>query len=237
MWSNGRSEAALEEALPAPVQIRRIRNARRLRLRFDESSGTFKLTCPWRTSRRAALAWAVEQRPWIEAQLASAQPRILLRPGTIIPIEGADTLVVWLEAAPRAPTLCDGQLRCGGPTEGVERRVASYLRKLARDVMSNEAADYAAKAGVVVKSVSVGDAATRWGSCSSAGHIRLNWRLILAPPEVRRYVVAHEVAHLRHFDHGPQFKAFEQQLFGPGLTSAKANLRRLGPGLRRLGRS
>src|SRR5437763_5741112 len=75
MWSTGRSEAALEAALPVAVEVRPMRNARRLRLRFDEASGTLKLTCPWRTGRRAALAWALDQRDWIDAQLAKAEPR------------------------------------------------------------------------------------------------------------------------------------------------------------------
>ena len=74
MWSSARSEAALEAALPLPIEIRPVRNARRLRLRFDEASATLKLTCPWRTSRRAALAWALDQREWIDAQLARAEP-------------------------------------------------------------------------------------------------------------------------------------------------------------------
>ena len=74
MWSTGRSEAALEAALPVPIDIRRLKTARRLRLRFDDSAGVLRLTCPWRTSRRAALAWAVDQRAWIEAQLARAEP-------------------------------------------------------------------------------------------------------------------------------------------------------------------
>jgi hypothetical protein len=52
---------------------------------------------------------------------------------------------------------------------------------------------------------------------------------------VRRYVAAHEVAHLVHLNHGPEFKALEARLFGPGVSAAKASLRRIGPRLRRLG--
>ena len=70
MWSSARSEASLEAALPVAIEIRPMRTARRLRLRFDETSRTLKLTCPWRTGRRAALAWALDQRDWIDAQLA-----------------------------------------------------------------------------------------------------------------------------------------------------------------------
>src|SRR3954453_4250122 len=100
MSSTARSEAALEAALPLPIEIRPIRSARRLRLRFDDASGTLKLTCPTRTSHRAALAWALDQRDWIEAQLARAIPAEPFVPGAIIPLEGVDTRLVWLPGEP-----------------------------------------------------------------------------------------------------------------------------------------
>jgi hypothetical protein len=235
MWSNDRSEARLEAALPAPIEIRPIHNARRLRLRFDESAGVLKLTCPPRTSRRSALAWALDQRDWIEAQLVRALPPEPFVPGAVIPIEGVDTVLVWAEPEPRTPTLGDGELRAGGPEAGYSRRIELFLKRHALAVMSREAGEFAAAAGVSPASVTVGDAGTRWGSCSSRGRIRLSWRLIMAPPEVRRYVVAHEVAHLVHLNHGPRFKSLEARLFGPGLSEAKSQLKRLGPRLRLIG--
>ena len=236
MWSNVRSEAALEAALPLPIEIRPMRNARRLRLRFDESSGMLKLTCPSRISRRAALAWALDQGEWIDAQLARRLAPEPFEPGASIPVEGRDTRIVWSETEPRTPRLMDDELRCGGPSAGLSRRVESFLKAHALKIMSAEVAKFAALAGVAAGPVSVGDAGTRWGSCSSTGRIRLSWRLILAPPQVRRYVVAHEVAHLKHLNHGRQFKAMEAELFGPGLSEAKAILRRIAPRLRRIGR-
>jgi predicted metal-dependent hydrolase len=236
MWSNARSEVALEAALPVAIEVRPVRNARRLRLRFDEASGTLRLTCPWRTSRKAALSWALDQRAWIEAQLARAEPGEPFEPGTTIPIVGEETRLVWDPAAPRTPLLAGGELRCGGPRAGFARRVELFLKRRALQVMSGEIADYAGAAGAIARSVSVGDAGTRWGSCSSNGRIRLSWRLILAPPAVRRFVVAHEVAHLVHLDHSASFKALEARLYGPGLAEAKTQLRRLGPRLKRVGR-
>jgi len=236
MWSSARSEAALEAALPVPIEIRPLRNARRLRLRFDEASGKLRLTCPWRISRRSALSWALEQREWIEAQVARAEPGEPFEDGAIIPIEGEDVRIAWDPAARRTPEIVDGELRFGGPESGLSRRVELFLKRRALDVMSREAAEYSAAADVTPSLVSVGDAGTRWGSCSSQGRIRLSWRLILAPPAVRRFVVAHEIAHLVHLDHGARFKALEARLYGDGLAEAKASLRRLGPRLRRLGR-
>ena len=237
MWSTGRSEAALEAALPAPIEIRPLKTAKRMRLRFDEASGVLKLTCPSRMSRRTALSWALDQREWIEAQLSRAAPAEPFAPGATIPIEGEDIRIVWDASAPRTPSLADGQLRVGGPQAGLARRVETFLKRQALSTMSREVEEYASAAEVAAASVSVGDAGSRWGSCSSQGKIRLSWRLILAPPDVRRYVVAHEVAHLVHLDHSARFKALESRLYGPGLSEAKATLRRIGPRLRRIGRS
>jgi predicted metal-dependent hydrolase len=225
-----------DAALPVPIEIRPVRGARRLRLRFDDVRGMLKLTCPPRTSKRAALAWALDQREWIEAQIARSLPAEPFVPGASIPIEGAEVRLVWAACEPRTPRLGDWELRCGGPEDAFERRIERFLKRRALDIMAQEVAEFAALAEVKPTGVSVGDAGTRWGSCSSSGKIRLSWRLILAPPQVRRYVVVHEVAHLRHLNHGPEFKALEARLFGPGVSEAKALLRRVGPRLRRLGR-
>jgi predicted metal-dependent hydrolase len=236
MWSNDRSEAFLEASLRVPVEVRRLKSARRLRLRFDENSGTLKLTCPWRTNRRTALAWALDQRDWIDAQLSRAQPGEPFVPGASIPIEGRETCIVWQADWARTPVLLADELHCGGPEVGVARRIEDFLKRYASETMSRDIAEFSAAAGTSARSVTIGDAATRWGSCSADRRIRLSWRLILAPVHVRRYVAAHEVAHLVHMNHGPQFKALEARLFGQGLAEAKATLRRIGPRLRRIGR-
>jgi predicted metal-dependent hydrolase len=235
MWSSARSESALLAELPAPIEIRPIRSARRLRLRYDEGRGVLKLTCPMRTSRRSALAWALDQREWIEAQLARSLPGEPFVPGATIPIDGRDLRLVWAEGEPRTPRLAPGELRCGGPHSGFERRITAFLKRLALATMAREADEFAAAANVSLRGVSVGDAGTRWGSCSSAGRIRLSWRLILAPPEARRYVVAHEVAHLVHLNHGPDFHALVARLLEADPKPARAWLKREGAALHRIG--
>src|ERR1043165_2885565 len=129
MWLSGRSEAlSAESGLPVSIEIRAVRGARRLRLRYDDTRGTLKLTCPARTSRRAALAWALDQREWIEAQLARAAPAEPFVPGAIIPVEGVDIRLVWAQDDARTPRLVGRELRCGGPSTGFARRIESFLR-------------------------------------------------------------------------------------------------------------
>jgi predicted metal-dependent hydrolase len=235
--STAPSDAALDHpGLPWPIAIRHHPQARRMRLRLDPDNARLLLTCPPRASRKVALDWAVGQRPWVEAQLAQLPPSHPLAPGAVIPIEGVDVELAWRPDATRRVRLVDGMLVCGGPADGFSRRIEAWLRSRARDLLSAETAETARRAGVTIRSVSVGDASSRWGSCSASGAIRYNWRLVLAPPEVRRWVVAHEVAHRVHMNHGAQFKALEATLFDGNAEAARSALRRLGPGLKRIGR-
>jgi predicted metal-dependent hydrolase len=237
MSSTRPSEALFRhDDLPLPVEIRGIRGAKRLRLRVDEKRNVLKLTGPLRMNRKGALEWAAQQREWVEGQLGRMLPSEPFVPGARVPLEGGEVELVWKERAARTPQLDADRLICGGPSEGFARRIELFLRRRALDTLSRETTEYAARAGVTVRSVSIGDADTRWGSCSSAGRIRYNWRLILAPPAARRYVVAHEVAHIRHLDHGPKFKALERELFGADADAARLLLRRVGSRLKRIGR-
>ena len=120
--------------------------------------------------------------------------------------------------------------------QGVESRILRWLRAEALERLRQETAEFAGKAGVAVTRVGVGDPRSRWGSCSSSGAIRYSWRLIMAPDFVRRATVAHEVAHLVHLNHGPKFKALEEQLFDGDVAAARGLLRRVGPRLKRIGR-
>lgn len=234
--STGRFEALRLPGLAWPVELRLHPSARSLRLRVDESRGLLILTCPRGVRRPAALDWARRQGDWVEAQLAAIQPGEPFCPDATIPIEGRPVRLLWDERLPRAPHLQDAVLSCGGPATGFAGRVERYLKALARSRLAEETRRTAEAAGVTVRSIAIGDASTRWGSCSANGSIRYNWRLILAPPDLLRWVVAHEVAHRRHMNHGPQFRALEASLYAGDVARARAELRSLGPRLKRVGR-
>ena len=231
-----RSEPLALPGLAWPVELRVHPTARALRLRLDEALGLLTLTCPRRVSRRAALDWAQRQADWVEGQLAKLAPATPFAAGALILIEGRPVTVTWREASPRTPSLIDGELRCGGPEIGLAGRIERYLRKQARERLSRQTVLAAGRAGVTVRSVAVGDAASRWGSCSVSGSIRYNWRLLLAPPHLLDWVVAHEVAHRVHMNHGVDFRALEAKLFDGDVAAARSELRALGPRLKRIGR-
>jgi predicted metal-dependent hydrolase len=206
-----------------------------MRLRVDTRTRSVLLTVPRRVSQRRALAWAATHRDWLEAALAAIPDRTPIVPGSLVPLVGAPRRIDWAPERPRRIEVEADRLLAGGPVEGLESRILRWLRAEALDLLRRETAEFAAKAGVSVTRVGVGDPASRWGSCSSSGAIRYSWRLIMAPDFVRRATVAHEVAHLVHLDHSPRFHFLVEQLLGEDPKPARRWLKREGASLHRIG--
>lgn len=207
-----------------------------MRLSVDPRTGKVLLTLPKRMSRRKALEWAAGHSAWVEEMLAKVPPAIIVEPGAVIAYRGEPHALEWRRESPRAVKAEGGQLLIGGPLEGLEGRLLRWLKREALRLLDLETREFAAKAGVSVARVGVGDPISRWGSCSTSGTIRYSWRLILAPDRVRRATVAHEVAHRVHMNHGAQFHALVRTLLGEDPAPARLWLRREGAALHRLGR-
>lgn len=219
------------------IDIVRHPRARRMRLAVDPASGRTRLTLPPRAPLKAALRWAGEQQAWIAAQRARLPQARPFAPGAAFPLRGIETVIDWQPDRPRRIEALAGVLRCGGPLDGLPRRIEAWLKRQALMLLDEETAACAAKAGVAVSRVAIGDARGRWGSCSASGTIRYSWRLILAPDFVRQATVAHEVAHRIHMNHGPHFHALVAALLDDDPAPARAWLRSHGAALHWIGKT
>lgn len=108
--------------------------------------------------------------------------------------------------------------------EDADRLVASelqhWLKQRCRRDVAGIAADYGKRFGLIPRSIRVTDFAHGWGSCGPEGNVLINWHLIFGPAKVLQYVVAHELAHLRHRSHGREFWDFVGAI-APEYASSK----------------
>ncbi len=214
-----------------PIAVRRHARAKRLTLRLAPDGAEVRITLPRWARAREAIAFAHARREWLAGQHAAIPVREAPRPGSMVLYRGEPLRLDWQEDRPRRPVQVGDMLRLGGPIDGLETRARRWLEREAQALFEADMADYTAAAAIAPVAVGLSRAQKRWGSCSDAKRIRINWRLVQAPNFVRRSVVAHEVAHLVHFDHSPAFHALLAQIYEGEITRAdswlKANGRTL----------
>lgn len=227
-----------DAALAARIVVRVSPKARRVSLRVDPAAGQVVLVHPRRMSARAVLAFAADRRDWIAAQLADLPPHVAFTDGVTIPLRGDPHVVrvvperrggVWREERTIVVT---------GRVEHAARRLTDWLKIEARAGIAPLARGMAEAIDRKLTRISVRDTTSRWGSCSRSGALSFSWRLILAPDAVFTYVVAHEVAHLKHMDHSAAFWRTVAQLMPEGADAARSArhwLRRHGAVLHRYG--
>ncbi|MBX3499640.1 MAG: M48 family metallopeptidase [Alphaproteobacteria bacterium] len=217
------------------VIFERSPRARRVSLRVDQRSGRVRLVAPPRMARETALGFARAQAAWIHSRTLRMTPPVPFADGAEIPLFGTPHVVrhrperrgtVWLE---------EGALHVAGRMEHLPRRLHDWLSGELRVRVSALAHAKAASIARRVTRITVRDTATQWGSCTRTGGLSFSTRLAFAPPEIVDYVVAHEVAHLVHANHGPQFWALTERLAESDVAASRAWLRRNGERLMRLG--
>jgi predicted metal-dependent hydrolase len=217
-----------------PMMVRRSPRARRIHLRIDTVDAAIELVLPRWAGLAQGLDFARANRRWLTQRIADLPARTPFADGTVIPVLG-ELLTIRHQPGQRGPAHRGGDaLHIGGRPEHVARRVRDWLKAEARARFAAMARELAATIGRKPGPIRLTDPRTRWGSCSPEGAIALSWRLVLAPPEVTRYVVAHEVAHLAELNHGRRFWRVVGELIGDHDT-ARLWLRRHGAQLLRYG--
>ena len=235
--SNSPSDPEVDiEGEAVPVRIRRNPRARRISMRADAVRREIRITMPTYAPTSEAMQFVHKKRQWIAARLQSAPDVTPIGPGAEIAFAGETHVIVWREDLPRRVVQHDGELRLGGPEAMVEGRILRWLKEQARTLYTAEIVHYCGRAGEPVPRLSLGDARSRWGSCSSRGTISMSWRLVMAPEWVRRAVIAHEVAHMRHMDHSADFYAWLDSIYEGDRKAADRWLKMHGTGLQRVGR-
>ena len=223
---------------PTPVLWRRSGRARRVSLRIDPRAAAVIVTLPHRAARSAGLRLLTDHAGWVGSKLAALPPALLFADGARIPLDGK---TVRIRHQPRevggawfAKGNGSGEIHVAGEAAFLSRRVTDLLRAEAGRRLGALVELVCGEIELRPARVVIRDTRSRWGSCSPDGTVMFNWRLIMAPRAVQHYVVVHELAHLRHMNHGPHFWRLVEA-FAPDRHCCSDWLRRHGAELMRAG--
>ncbi|MDO8902286.1 MAG: SprT family zinc-dependent metalloprotease [Phenylobacterium sp.] len=230
------------EIAGAVIRLKVHPRARRISLRLDRSRREVVATAPSPRRLGEAAAFARDRIDWISArldELPTAQP---LAPGVELLVLGEAVRLIQGEGRARFLPAEDAlPVRLSAPGEGAifARSAQRLLRRRALEGLTALTQTHVQVLGAPMPQIALTDARSRWGSCKPASPgrsavIRYSWRLALAPLAVADYVAAHECAHLRELNHGPQFWALVRGLVGDP-TPHRAWLRTHGARLHAVG--
>ena len=169
-----------------------------------------------------------DKEAWIRRRIEDARqtpPRFAWREGERLAVLGEP---VRLVPGPGGVRRVQDRLEVPGSSGAPMMRAAvlEWLRGEAKKLFLERARHFAPLLGVPEPELRLSNARTRWGSCNARGRILLNWRLIHVPLRLVDYVVVHELAHLLHLNHSPQFWALVAGIC-PGYRAARRELNRL----------
>ncbi|TIV47668.1 MAG: M48 family metallopeptidase, partial [Mesorhizobium sp.] len=169
-----------------------------------------------------------------EQRLAKVPTRPQVRPGIKIPIRGVPHRIVHEPSKRGTVTVSRDErgplLVVHGERIHLPRRVADYLKREAKKEIERLVVKHTEAIGKRAKAIRYKDTSSRWGSCTSEGNLSFSWRIMMAPPAVINYLVAHEVAHLKEMNHGPKFWKLCEKLC-PDTDRCKDWLKRNGGAL------
>ena len=207
-----------------------LRRARRRSIGFVVGAEGLSVSAPRWVGINEVEAALREKKDWILRKLQEQRERasrlqaarVDWREGVTLPFLG-DTVIVVLDPRTTGAVLHSDGAQQSGTLPGVPRltlhlglpqnaapeqirdAVQSWLQRQARRVFEERCQLFARRLNVRMTRLTLSSAATRWGSASADGSIRLNWRLVHFGLPVIDYVVAHELAHLREMNHSPAF--------------------------------
>ncbi|HSO82903.1 SprT family zinc-dependent metalloprotease [Thiocapsa sp.] len=192
------------------------KNAKKLRIRVRGPT-ELELVIPEGRDEAEGLAFLAENLAWIKVEVERAKSRLALRQtetgagGTVL-LRG-ETVPVRVSRIPswRGPNrvaLRDGAIQITtGPRArtSVVQSLENWLRRLARERIAHHISLIGPRLQRAPGKVFVMDQRTKWGNCSALGNLSFNWRLVMAPDDVLRYIVTHELVHLAIPDHSTRF--------------------------------
>jgi predicted metal-dependent hydrolase len=194
-----------------PLAIRENARANRMTLRIEPGGQALKLTIPRGLAEREIDEFLIRHHGWLMTRLARVEDAGPLADRGKIAIRGVDHRIAMTGKLRgiAEETEIDGvrTLLVSGLPEHVGRRVSDHLKRVAKGQLEQLVRTHAATLGKPVRAIAYKDTKSRWGSCTSDGNLSFSWRIAMAPDFVIDYLAAHEVAHLKEMNHGPNFWA------------------------------
>lgn len=203
------SSLAVSDAIAATLK----RSSRRRSIGIKVHRGEVIVSAPTAAPLPEITRFVQQKRHWIEKHLLrqrqalrGSQPREYVS-GDEVQWLG-QPLILALDHSAAHSRRCGETLFLAVDGDGLplrKRALERWYIGQAAEHLPQRIEHFQALLGVRPRGLKIRHYKSRWGSCNRRGELQFNWLLMMAPAAVVDYVVVHELAHLRHFNHSPAF--------------------------------
>lgn len=194
-----------------------IRSKRKTMQISIHSPDKIRVFSPEKLSNKKILEWVSSKGPWIEKQLKDyydnysvAENKNYVDGEKFLYLGRSYQITIILDSTLSTSNVkfSRGRIVITTPTKDpavLRNAMEIWYRQKALEKISEKVFFYSKALEVKPSSITIKEQKSRWGSCSQKGDLFFNWRIIMAPSNVVDYIVVHELCHLIHFNHSPQF--------------------------------
>ena len=185
--------------------IKKNKLSKNFKLTFDKKNLRGLVSIPHYVSYKSGLKFANENIEWLYNEIKKILPLVLIRHNSFLLILGEKKQIIFEEDNLNKILVKSNNIIIKSHNNSHKK----ILKKWIVDqilIYSRNYVDIISKSlSLNIKAIKISNSFNYWGSCNSAGVIHLNWRLIFAPTQVLKYIIVHELCHLKEFNHTNNF--------------------------------
>ena len=199
---------------PVDYRLKQSQRTRGIRLEIRSETG-LTVVVPRKYTQQQVHDILRQKARWILKHLSTSKPAQMplftLEPGQgdrLVFMGRPIELVISTGKSAACPAVLHGDklvISTGSRNRPVPGILENWYRRQAAAVFKQKADCFQEMMGLRYNTIFIRGQRTRWGSCSPAGNLTLNWKLLMAPEEIVDYVIIHELAHLKHMNHSKRF--------------------------------
>ena len=187
------------------VLIRKNKLSRNYKLTFDKKNIQGLVSIPKHISFKNGFDFAQENIEWLSNEVNKLYPLILIENGSSLSIRGKKTKLFFEKDKNRKIIISENKIAIKSDRGNYKKILQQWLR----DQILSDSRYYikliSKQINLNINEIKLSNSFNYWGSCNTKGIIHLNWRLIFAPTSVLKYIIVHEVCHLKEFNHTKKF--------------------------------
>ncbi len=185
--------------------IKKNKLSKNYKLTFDKKNLRGLVSIPYYISFKHGLEFANENIKWLCEEINKILPLILIKHNTTLLIMGKKMKIIFQEDNFNKVYIKNNRLMIISRANGHKKNFKKWIDYQILNQSKNYVDIISKSLDLNIKAIKISNSFNYWGSCNSTGIIHLNWRLIFAPKKILKYIIVHELCHLKEFNHTKNF--------------------------------